>query len=60
MGKVVIIRHMVYLLRVVWKIPLFLEIDPVRGSQVKVNQETDRSPGQRRKSSVTITKSITL
>jgi hypothetical protein len=30
MRKVVIIRPRVYLLRVAWKIPLILEIDPVR------------------------------
>jgi len=54
----VIIKQRVYLLLVVQKIPLILEVDPVRRVQDKENQEADRSPSQRRKSSVIIEKNM--
>jgi hypothetical protein len=36
MIKIVLIRQTVYLLRVIWKIPLILEVDLVRVNQVKI------------------------
>jgi hypothetical protein len=56
MGKVVLSRQKFYLLRVVHKIPLILKVDPVRGIQVKENQEANQSP--RRTSSLIIVKSM--
>jgi len=58
MGKVVLIRLRIYLLRAVTKIPLILEVDPMRETQAKVreNQEVDRNPSLRRKLSITIAK----
>jgi hypothetical protein len=58
MGKVVLSRQKFYLLRVVHKIPLILKVDPVRGIQVKENQEANQSPSRRRTSSLIIVKSM--
>jgi hypothetical protein len=60
MEKVVIIKKRVYLLRVVRKISLILEVDLVRGIRGKVNQDVDHNPSPRRKSSVTIAKSMVI
>jgi len=53
MGKVVIIRLRVYLLRIVQKIPLILEVDPVR-------KTWEANPSPRRIFSVTIAKSMDI
>jgi hypothetical protein len=42
------------------KITLILEVDPVRGIWVKVNQEVDCNPSPRTKSSVTIAKNMDI
>lgn len=53
--KVVTIRLRVYLLGVIWKFFLILEVDPIRGTQIK---EANRSPTQRIELGVTIAKSL--
>jgi hypothetical protein len=55
MGKMVTIRLRVYLLGVVQKIPLILEVDLVRETQI---EEANRSPTRRTELSVTIAKSM--
>ena len=57
MIKIVLIRQKVYQLRVIWKIPLILEVDLVRVNQVKENQDANCTPGLKRKC-VTIVKSM--
>jgi hypothetical protein len=58
----VIIKQRICLSMVDQKIPLILEVDPMRMTLIKVkeNQEVNRSPSLRRKLSITSAKSMDI